>query len=75
MMEYMTGQALSAAKELQPQYQVSGTDSLNFWTLQLQLSVICIDSKSQQTELILLIKEEIQPIICWSNYTITWLLW
>lgn len=56
----MSGQALSAAKELQPHDQVPGTDPLNLSTLQLQQSVICVNSKSQQTELISLIKAEIQ---------------
>lgn len=56
----MSGQAQSAAKELQPHDQVSGTDPLNLSTLQLRQSVICVNSKSQQTELISLIKAEIQ---------------
>lgn len=56
----MSGQAKSAAKEVQPHDLVYGTYPLNLSSLQLQQSVICTNSKSQQAELIMLIKAAIQ---------------
>lgn len=66
----MTGKLLSAAKELQPHDWVSGTHPLNLCPLQLQWPVICTNSKSQQSELSLLIEAGIQPNISKSNYRI-----
>lgn len=65
----MSGQAKSAAKEVQPHDLVYGTYPLNLSTVQLQQPVICMNSKSQQAELILLIKIAIQVFA--SSYTIT----
>lgn len=56
----MSGQAKSAAKEVQPHDLVCGTYPLNLSSPQLQQSVICTNSKSQQAELIMLIKVGIQ---------------
>lgn len=47
-------------KEMQPHDLVYGTYPLNLSTLHLQQPVICMNSKSQQAELILLIKVAIQ---------------